>query len=287
VGGVLNDPDHALLRLELLEELYRLGLNRYRAIRATGNLRELRFPVFLHEEFRHTGSLSPLLSTYAELERALGRAVLQGHRLKDLLVVEFCDTVDAEGRYRKYTAYVIGSEVIARTMGRGRGWMLKADGVEFSEEMLLEERAYVLANPYEDQVRRIFALAGIEYGRIDFAIKDGAVQTWEINTNPTVGPGRYKVMPDEFASMRQPIRDHFSQRFHAALTALDSQASQGRIPVSFSAECLLGASPIIHPRPGKGALVRIVDGLPAARPLANAAVRILSPLVVSAARRFQ
>jgi len=285
VNCVLNDPEKALLRMPLLEELYLQGLNRHRAFRATGDLREARFPLFLHEDFRHSGSLSPLLHTPPELKRALGRAVLQGHRLKDLLVVEFCETADAEGRYRKYTAYVVGSEVIARTMGRGRNWMLKADGVEFSEEMLLEERAYVLANPYEDQLRRIFELVGIGYGRIDFSMKDGAIETWEINTNPSVGPARHKVMSDEWGPMRQPIRDHFSQRFHAALEALDSQASNEPIPVAFSPEGLRAGSPMVRPVRKTGILVRTAQKLPFLIPLTNVAVRIFSPLLVHAGRR--
>jgi hypothetical protein len=287
VPRVLNDPNVALPRLKLLEELHRQGLNRHRAVRATGSLVGLSFPVFLHEDYRHTGSLSPLLHSHTELEGALGQALLRGYRLEELLVVEFCDTRDAEGRYRKYTAYVVGSEVIARTMARGPAWMLKAEGVDFSEEMLLEERAYVLANPYEDQLRRIFALAGVQYGRIDFAIKGGTVETWEINTNPTVGPSRQKVMPDKFAPMRQPIRDHFSRRFHAALMKLNSQASQAPIPVSFSADRLRAASPVVFPPRREGTLQRVSRALRPMRPLLDPAVRILSPLVARAARRLK
>lgn len=283
-GPVLNDPRSTLLRFELLEELYRRGLNRHRAVRAAADIRGIRFPVFLREEFRHTGSLSPLLHSHAEVERALGRAVLQGHRLEELLLVEFCDTVDAHGLYRKYAAYVVGSEVIARGMARGRRWMLKADGVEFSEEMLLEERAYVLSNPYEHQLRRIFELAGAGFGRIDFAVKDGEVETWEINLNPTIGPGRHSVMPESFAPLRQPIRDHFSRRFHAALEALNIAGSSEPLAVAYSAECRRGASPIVRPPPGEGALVRVARALHPIRPLLNGAARILSPLVARAAR---
>jgi hypothetical protein len=247
----------------------------------------VRFPVFLHETFRHSGSLSPLLHTHTELERALGWAVLQGHRLEDLLVIEFCETRDVEGLYRKYTAYVVGSEVIARTMGRGRDWMLKAGGVELSEEMLLEERAYVMGNPYEDQLRPIFELAGIEYGRIDFAVKDGTVETWEINTNPSVGPSPHTMLSGDFGQMRQPIRDHFSKRFHAALKALDNGVSAGSIPVTFSDTCLREASPIVHPPFERGALVRIGEALDPMRPLFIAAARVLSPLVSRVARGFR
>ena len=34
------------------------------------------------------------------------------------------------------------------------------------------------------QLREIFDLAQIEYGRIDYGMLDGKVQCWEINTNP-------------------------------------------------------------------------------------------------------
>ena len=40
------------------------------------------------------------------------------------------------------------------------------------------------SNPHEAEVRRIFDLARIEYGRIDYAFRDGRMQVWEINTNP-------------------------------------------------------------------------------------------------------
>lgn len=286
-GGVLNDPQMALLRFELLEKLYRQGLNRHRAARASGDLGELRFPVFLREDLRHTGSLSPLLHTSAELERALGRAVLQGYRLKELLVIEFCETVDAEGCYRKYAAYGVGSEIIPRSLGRGRGWMLKHEEVEFSEAMLLEEREYVLTNPHEHELRRIFALAGIDYGRIDYALKDGAVETWEINTNPTIGPGHRAVVPESLIPVRQAAREQFIRRFDAAFAALDVATGPSSVPVAYSVECLRGASTIVFPPPAKGALVRIATALHPLRPLFDRAAWILSPLVARAARRFQ
>ena len=39
-------------------------------------------------------------------------------------------------------------------------------------------------NPHEAELRAIFKLARIDYGRIDYGIKDGQIQVWEINTNP-------------------------------------------------------------------------------------------------------
>ena len=286
-GRVLNDPQTALLRFELLEKLYREGLNRHRAARASDDLETLRFPVFLREELRHTGSLSPLLHSSAELERALGRAVLKGHRLKDLLVVEFCETVDAEGCYRKYAAYGVGSEIVPRSLARGRGWMLKHEEVEFSEAMLLEEREYVLANPHEHELRRIFAVAGIDYGRIDYALKDGAVETWEINTNPTIGPGHRAVVPEALIPVRQAAREQFIRRFDAAFAALDVATGPASIPVAYTAECRRRASPLVLPPPAEGALVPIFRALRPLRPWLERAVEFVSPWVSRAARRRQ
>ena len=286
-GPVFNDPRSTLLRFELLEELHRRGLNPHRVVRATADFRGLRFPVFLREVVQHSGSLSPLLRSRAELDQAVGRAVLQGYRLSELMVVEFCDTVDKHGLYRKYTAYVVGSEVIARGMARGREWMLKAEAVEFSEAMLLEERDYVFANPYEGQLRGIFELARVGFGRIDYAVRDGKVITWEINLLPTMGPPRQKVMPDSFAPMRQPIRDHFNQRLHAALKAADSSAFPVPIAVAYSEELSDGALPVVRPPASQGALVRIARALHPMRPLLNWAARFVSPLVARVVRRLQ
>jgi hypothetical protein len=286
-GAVLNDPQTALQRFELLDLLHRQGLNRHRVARASGDLGALRFPVFLREELRHTGSLSPLLCSSAELERALGRAVLQGYRLKELLFVEFCATADPEGCYRKYAAYAVGSAIIPRSLARGRGWMLKHEEVEFGEAMLIEEREYVFANPHEHELRRIFALAGIDYGRIDYALKDGAVETWEINTNPTIGPGHLAVVPQSLTAVRQPAREEFIRRFDAAFAAVDVPTALSSVPVAYSAECRRCAEPLVRQPPAAGALVHVARALRPFRPLLERAVRLASPWISRAARRLQ
>jgi hypothetical protein len=57
------------------------------------------------------------------------------------------------------------------------------------EEQIEEHLRYVETNPHRDQLEKVFELAGIEYGRIDYCVVDGRVQTFEINTNPTVVQG--------------------------------------------------------------------------------------------------
>ena len=282
-GPVLNDTTKVLLRYELLEELYRRGLNRHRAVRASSDFSSLRFPVFVREEFRHTGAISPLLYTRRELEAALGRVLLRGFRLDGLLVVEFCDTRDSQGRYRKYTAYVVRSEVMPRSLEVGSAWMLKHGAADFNEQTLLAEREYVLTSPHEAQLREIFALAGIEYGRIDYAIKDGTIETWEINTNPSVGPGTRTVVPGAMQSVRQPTRDEFNRRFQAAIEALDVVPADGTIAVRHG-----GHEPgvaLVRELRKPDQRLALLKRLGPLRGLFETAARMLAPWVARAARR--
>lgn len=133
---------------------------------------------------------------------------------------EFCDTSDGDGYFREYAAFVVGSEIMPRSLSLGRSWALKHSGTEFSREMLAEENAFILANPHEAQLRRIFEMARAGYGRIDYAVKDGQVETWEINLNPTIGRGQGQsrgIIPEELQPFREEARRHFSSRFEAAL----------------------------------------------------------------------
>lgn len=104
----LNNPSETLQRFNLLIELNRRGLNEFRAARAGGAHNEFRFPVFLRNERLHDGALSPLLNSEREIRQAIGRALVQGHKLRELLVIEFCDTASEAGYYRKYGAFVVG-----------------------------------------------------------------------------------------------------------------------------------------------------------------------------------
>src|SRR5262245_50077193 len=105
---LINHPTRALLRYELLAACAALGRNGYRAHRATALPVRLAFPVFVRPEREHTGSLSGLLRDRRQLARAIAKALAWGYRLRDLLVVEYCDTADAAGVFRLYCAAIVG-----------------------------------------------------------------------------------------------------------------------------------------------------------------------------------
>jgi len=219
-----SDPARTLRRYDLLTELHRQGRNTFRAERATGDIRALRYPVFVRSERAHAGALSSLLHAPREVDAAIGRLLVQGYAIRDLLVVEFCDTADPQGNYRKYAAFIVGDRVIPRSLAYGREWMLKFHSTDFSRALVEEERAYVFGNPHERELAGIFRIAGVQYGRADYAVCNGRIETWEINLNPTIGRGAGPssgAAPAELEPIRRQTKEHFYSAFQSAWEAVD------------------------------------------------------------------
>lgn len=185
---LVNDPSKVLGRLAFLRRLHEAGINTFRAVRASepaAVLRSLRYPVFAREERAHLGALTPPLHRPEDLLRALRRLRRRGYYRKDLMVVEFCNTADDSGIFRKYSAFRIAGKVVPRHVLFSRHWSLKQPDLK-DPSFEAEHQAYLLTNPHEAEIARIFDLGGFDYGRIDYSLLDGKLQVWEINSNPTV-----------------------------------------------------------------------------------------------------
>jgi len=182
---LLNNPSRVLCRYPLLRKLFEEGKNRFQAVRATEPLHSLRFPVFVREENDHNGNLTPLIHSPADLAWPLRSLTLRGYRLSDLLVVEFCDTSDRAGIFRKYSAFRIGNEILPRHVLFSRNWNLKRPDL-VDPPFAKEKDDYLSQNPHRAWLEEIFDFAGIEYGRIDYSMLGEVPQVWEINTNPMV-----------------------------------------------------------------------------------------------------
>jgi hypothetical protein len=220
---VLNDPARALGRRELLLALHERGLNAFRAWRADEPLGAARFPVFVRAANAHEGSFTGLLRRPAEVGPAIRRALRRHWRFRreDLLVVEFLDTSDAHGTFRKYSAMRIGGTLVARHLLFGEHWLVKKPG-RLDASRLREEQEFLDTFPHRAQVEAAFGIAGIEYGRIDYAVLDGRIQVWEINTNPVVIPH-----PRRVAASRLERNLRFAGQVIEALGSLDAACAPG------------------------------------------------------------
>ncbi len=240
VPGVrrLNDPRRVLHRYELLTALADQGLNRFRVWRSTDDLSRVRYPAFVREERRHTGARH-LLRDRRALDRALRGLAARGFKRRDLLVVEFCETADRDGLYRKYGALKVGEAILPRHMMIGRGWMLKSPSRIATVEGAREELAYVRDNPHEAWLREVFRIAGIDYGRVDYGVLDGAPQIWEINLDPMLGTVRGPDRPPpDLAAVLAERRSIAACRLRDAFLALQAGDSPRPVTADVPVEAL-------------------------------------------------
>jgi hypothetical protein len=215
---LLNAPARALRREQLLRELHRVGKNCFAIYGAGDNLDAVRYPAFLRLNNTHDGSLTPLLSAREQLDEAILDAVNSGISRDDLLIVEYCQTVDNAGMFRKYSAFCVNGKIIARHLLHGNDWVLKTPGA-ITNATVAEEEAYQSSNPHEREVGEIFRLANIDYGRIDYSFLDGKLVTWEINMNPMI-----TVVPDRIAPPRMLGQARFAAQFNAEMQSLDIES---------------------------------------------------------------
>jgi hypothetical protein len=221
---VLNGPLRALGRYELLRLLHERGLNDFNVYRlhelheadAAG---KVRYPVFLRRDRDHMGPLTPLLHSLSDVQRAVDAlpAKLRVILRAQLIVTEHMPCVHSDGVTRKYGVQRIGRALLPRHVLFSDHWMVKFPKI-INEETVAEEEAFVDACPHLDQVRHVFDLAGIDYGRIDYGVRDGRIQVWEINTAPSLFPAPETVRPVRLALQRR-----CAAAITAAFRALDDE----------------------------------------------------------------
>jgi hypothetical protein len=250
---VMNDPTRVLLRGDLLRAANDAGVNDHRAWLAsdvvmnsrsaggrnanTVSADALRYPVFVRYANEHAGNLTPLLDSPRALSNALGELGAGGTKRHDLLVVEFCDTKDENGLYRKYAAYKVGDVVLPRSVECATEWMVKWHGRIFDRERAEDEIRYCETNPHGEWIAAMFRMANIDYGRIDYSVQNGTPRLWEINTNPTLPGGTRDRGPrppavDEYRAMVKSTRAVFHSRFQAAWAGVDTDAGEASIEMN-------------------------------------------------------
>jgi hypothetical protein len=226
----LNPATKVLGRYELLTRLHEAGFNDFRAHRADSPMDDIRFPAFVRVAEEHDGSLTRLLHNPAELRRALLYARMRGLRLSELLVVEFCETIAADGLYRKYAVIRVGASLVAPHLQIGPHWMTKHHTRAAEPELMAEHMRYLRENPYEEWARKVFEMAHIEYGRLDFGVRDGRPQAWEINLAPSLTGTRVRGEETEERIRQRAAELPLKYFAHAKLCDAFFQIDPGELP---------------------------------------------------------
>jgi len=192
-GGsrVLNHPALVRGRFELLRRLHEAGINSFSIMRCESSPRPSRFPVFIRNEFDHNSSAISLIETQADLEDELQQMEKRGIPLVGKIVIEYASEEIFPKLWHRLATYRVADKTMAHHVAFGDSWLVK-DGLSKEakeahpdrEKIIAFERDFVTQNLYDDVLKKVFAIARIEYGRADFSIVNNQVQIYEINTNP-------------------------------------------------------------------------------------------------------
>jgi hypothetical protein len=235
----LNDPRRVLLRFELLQRLWEQGLNRFRVYRVDQADEVTAFPVFVRHRHRHNGPATRLVHSHDELRWVLRALRVRGRRMPDHMIVEYCDASGRDRLFRKYAAFRVGTHIIPSHMFASPAWTVKSTRNEPTEASVQEGLQYQRENPHAAWLARVFDLAGIEYGRVDYGVAGGVPQVWEINLNATLGraegQSRHTSLPPALKALRDSGRDIFHAQLRAAFLELDLHQSAGPVDVPVDA----------------------------------------------------
>jgi hypothetical protein len=230
---LLNHPERVLRRTELLKSLHASGRNQFNVHAVTNGRAQVRFPAFLRCANDHDGSRTDLLRDQAAVDANIHVALCYGHDPRELIVIEYCNTADDDGVHHKYAAFRVGDKIIPRHLVFSRKWMLKYPDL-LDREKVARELEYLKTNPHEAELREIFDVAHIEYGRCDYAVVNGRIQVWEINTNPVV-----MMRPEEYQPVHVPAQEYFSPQIKAVFKEIDLAVDPKlQIPISFGSVVL-------------------------------------------------
>ncbi|MFN3230859.1 MAG: hypothetical protein ACE363_01725 [Alphaproteobacteria bacterium] len=222
---VLNNPGMFRARYAFLQHLHREGLNSFRAWNPVLGEFPDRFPVFLRTQAAHRGTKTGLLDNASLAQEALDEAVSDGHPLSDLMFVEYRAAPEENGTFLKLSAYRLGDRIVPAIVTMSMSWLAKlGDRAAGSQQQYEEDYERIQSYPYTDAIMAIFEAAKLDYGRIDFGIVDGRIETYEINTNPWMGMPNVHPVP-----LRITATEKVRQLYASALTDLDTEGPEKRI----------------------------------------------------------
>lgn len=196
---ILNDPAVVLERYALLKKLHRAGINDFDVTRLEGGDRPTRYPVFIRCEDHAPEPDSGLLFSAAEVEAAITELRSQGISLKRRIAVGYSAERSSDGDFRKYGVVCVGERVIPQHVLRGRDWYVKSGHLEHDAAFHAERLRFFNEFPHAAEMRKVMALANMQYGRVDYGMVGGRVQVYEINSNPKLGGLSPPANPDAAA----------------------------------------------------------------------------------------
>jgi len=197
---LLNHPTRSMRSYELLSSLYESGKNSFNIYHlpeidtAPGSTLPFRFPVFLQKDSSRLGKNTPIIYGHRQFIEVIKEMESRNLKMDQYDVVEYCDASDNKGIYRKYACFILGDVLMPKFLYSSREWPAHVSNALNDKESTEAELSYLEDTTHFKELKEIFRHARIEYGRIDYTLLDGKIQTFGIYTNPVIlGEGKRSV----------------------------------------------------------------------------------------------
>jgi len=200
---VLNDPTRVLTRLPLLQCLHRNGINAFNVYSLDEADASKQFPVFIRIADDHKGPLTDLILDQDTLECAIEALTEIGYPRSELMIVEYSAEPVRPGIFRKLSVFRVAERYLPHVCVHDVSWNIKAGRSGVAPPELYDEELEILQkNPYAERMKKVFEIARIDFGRVDFSFVNGRPCIYEINTNPTIASPSPHSFPQRVASMK-------------------------------------------------------------------------------------
>jgi hypothetical protein len=226
---VLNDPRRFRNRAQLILALQAGGLIDYGCVLPANGAWPDSYPVFLRTIAGHRGTLTKLIDSWGQARGEVNRALRHGFTLSDMMFVEYCaEPTPGTGHFQKHAALRIGDAMVRANTVNDLSWVAK-NGVAnlATPAQYAAERAEYADWPHRDYAVRVFEVAGMEFGRLDFGVVGGRPQAYEVNTNPTLSAKLDHANPDRQETLRM-YRDGITD----GLAAVASRVEGAPVPIT-------------------------------------------------------
>ncbi|MEM7314764.1 MAG: tetratricopeptide repeat protein, partial [Planctomycetota bacterium] len=211
----------------------------------------IEFPVFLRVADDHGGPLTDLIDDRATLRKAIDALVELGYPPSALIAVEFAAEPVRPGIFRKLSVFRVGERFLPHPSVHDISWVIKEGRAGVApKELYDEDLRFMQTNPFAEQIRRVFEIANVDYGRVDFGLVDGRPRIYEVNTNPVIGDPTQHSIPERVESMKL-----WWEGLLSALHAIDLR-EEAHAPIDMSLEdaATLGRALETYPSVKNGAL---------------------------------
>lgn len=223
---VFNDPGRVATRFPLLRSLYRAGINKFNVYLIDEVVDPMRFPVFLRVANDHRGPLTDLIPNQETLKRAIDALVQIGYPPSELIVIEYAAEPIRPGIFRKLSVFKAGGRLLPHPCVHDVGWNIKLGRAAVATTELYEEELEIIkSNRFAEQMKPVFEIAGVDFGRVDFGIVDGRPSVYEINTNPQISPPSPHPVPQRVESGRL-----WWEGFLSAMHKIDAPEDEALLP---------------------------------------------------------